>query len=222
MVRSERPARSLRQTLSPSRSQPGGQRDPGVLSPLDRYDVGRAHLRAGRFQEASLEFERVVDTRPQDFWPNFYQGVCAYRLGRFREADAAFRTCIALSPHSAECHYNRARVAEALGRTDRAAREYDRALELDPRLTAASINRGILACKNDRAETAVASFKQALSVGVRHEDRRNDSLQSDAGLPGAGRARTPHWPPPTKRSVAGTKQPEPGVTGSARAVMATP
>jgi eukaryotic-like serine/threonine-protein kinase len=108
----------------------------------------------------------VLDDRPQDFWPNFYQGQCAYRLGQFHDALAAFRTCVALAPDSAECYFNRARVAEALGRRDAAMRDYTRALELDPALTSASINRGILAYQNGRIDDAITDFHRALRAST--------------------------------------------------------
>jgi tetratricopeptide (TPR) repeat protein len=154
----------LRQSMAavPKRAVSAGERDPVTVSTLDHYDRGRANLRAGRFRDAALDFQHVLDQRPQDFWPNFYQGLCAYRLGQFRDALAAFRTCIALAPNSAECYYNRARVAEALGRVEDAMHDYSRALKLDAGLTSASINRGILAYKNGRNDEAIADFRQAI------------------------------------------------------------
>jgi eukaryotic-like serine/threonine-protein kinase len=154
----------LRQSMANSPEQAGSAHEQGPVSrsTLDHYDHGRTSLRAGRFREAALDFQRVIDQRPQDFWPNFYQGLCAYRLGQFHDALAAFRTCIALAPNSAECYYNRARVAEALGRNEQALHDYSRALELDPAFTSASINRGILAYKNGNNDDAIADFRQAI------------------------------------------------------------
>ena len=160
--RLDRLRRSLAGAPGPARS--ADLQDPLTLSALDHYDLGRSYLRARRFQQAALEFRCVLDQRPQDFWPNFYQGLCAYRLGQFHDALAAFQTCIALAPHAAECYYNRARVAEALGRGDQAVRDYSRSLELDPSLTSALLNRGILAYKNGRHDDAIADFRQALSA----------------------------------------------------------
>ncbi len=132
------------------------------LAAIDHYDLGRAYLRASRFREAGLEFERVLDERPQDFWSNFYRGLCAYRLGRFDDCLANFRTCVALAPNSAECYYNRARVAEALGQLDLAFRDYSRALDLDPSLTSALLNRAILRHKNGHHDDAIADFRRAI------------------------------------------------------------
>jgi eukaryotic-like serine/threonine-protein kinase len=154
----------LRQSMAmvPAPDAAAREHGPVPLSSLDHYDRGRVNLRAGRFRDAALDFQHVLDERPQDFWPNFYQGLCAYRLGQFHDALAAFRTCISLAPNSAECYFNRARVAEALARREEAMRDYSRAMELDPALTSASINRGILAYKNGRNDDAIADFRQAI------------------------------------------------------------
>jgi eukaryotic-like serine/threonine-protein kinase len=154
----------LRQSLAGRAGEPGPGAANGAraLSALEHYDLGRSLLRAGRFPEAALEFERVVDDRPQDFWSNFYLGLCNYRLGRLRDALAAFGVCVALAPKSAECYYNRARVAEAMGRIDQATRDYSRAIDLDPELTAALLNRGIIAYKNGRHAAALVDLRRAL------------------------------------------------------------
>jgi Tfp pilus assembly protein PilF len=137
---------------------------PAPESALDHYDLGRSYLRSGQFREAAAEFQHVLDMRPQDFWPNYYQGLCAYRLGQVHEALSAFRTCVALAPLSAQCYYNRALAAESLGRPDQSFRDYSRALELDPSLTSASLNRGILAYKYGRHDDALADFRRSLQM----------------------------------------------------------
>jgi len=135
-------------------------------SALAHYDLGRADLRAGRFREAAYELEQVIAERPQDFWANFYAGLCAYRLGRFDDASSAFRVCVALAPDSAECYFNRARAAEALGRLGAAAPDYSRAIELEPDLTPALLNRAVLAYKNGRYEEAITDLRRALDSGT--------------------------------------------------------
>jgi serine/threonine protein kinase/Flp pilus assembly protein TadD len=165
----------LRRSIAMSPQQPRAANDDRLanLSTLDYFDQGRSHLRAGRFREASVDFRRVLDDRPQDFWSNFYEGLCAYRLGRFHDALASFRTCIALAPSSAECYYNRARVAEALGRGAEALHDYDKALELDPGLTSATINRGIIAYKDGRNDDAITDLQHAVGATT---DRRTVGL----------------------------------------------
>jgi serine/threonine protein kinase/tetratricopeptide (TPR) repeat protein len=151
---------------TPAQSESAQAPDPITATAFDHYDVGRSYLRSGAFREAAQEFQRVVDERPQDFWPNFYQGLCAYRLEQFQEALSAFRTCTALAPSSSQCYFNRALAAEALGRFDLASRDYSHALELDPSLTSASLNRGILAYKNGRYNDAITDFRRSLGTAA--------------------------------------------------------
>jgi tetratricopeptide (TPR) repeat protein len=141
------------------------------LSAAEHYDLGRSLLRAGvvrvertTIQAAAKEFQRTLEERPLDFWPNFYWGLCAYRLGEYPDAYAAFGICAALAPGAAECFFNRALAAEAMGRIDQALRDYHAALERDGNLTAAWLNRGILAYKSGRHPEAVADFQRALET----------------------------------------------------------
>ena len=136
--------------------------EPAPRSAWEHYDLGRFYLRSGSIRDADAEFQRTLERRPQDFWPNFYQGLCAYRLKQFEASVAAFRACIALAPGTAECYYNRGLANAALGRNERAFIDYSRALELDPALTSAALNRGILSYEAGRQRDAVSDFQRAL------------------------------------------------------------
>jgi Flp pilus assembly protein TadD len=138
------------------------QPDPPARTAWEHYDLGRSYLRSGLIARAAQEFRLTLQSRPQDFWPNFYEGLCAYELGQFEDAVAAFRTCIALAPESAECYYNRARAEDSLDRTALAQSDYTRALELDPTMAVAALNRGIIAYKTGRLDQATADLKNAL------------------------------------------------------------
>ncbi len=144
--------------------RPVQEPDPAPHTAWEHYDLGRFYLRSGRLSEAALEFQRTLELRPQDFWPNFYQGLCAYQLEQFAEAVAAFRTCIALVPTATACYYNRARAADAMGRTQQAFADYSHALRQDPRLSVAALNRGILSYKACRYDDAISDFQQALAT----------------------------------------------------------
>jgi serine/threonine protein kinase/Flp pilus assembly protein TadD len=142
----------------------GRSQKPEVIaaSAWEHYELGRSYLRSGLTQKAAMEFQKTLDKRPQDFWPNFYQGLCSYQSVQFADAVAAFRTCIALRPNSAECYYNRARANDSLGRMRQAYSDYSRALELDPGLAVAALNRGILSYNVNRYDDALSDFNHAL------------------------------------------------------------
>ncbi len=144
-----------------------GFRPVGLLprSAWEHYELGRYHVRCGRFEQAAQAFERSLDLRPQDFWPNFYHGLCSFRLRRFEDAVADFRAALAIDPGSAVAHFNRALAYDALGRADLAYRGYTKAIELAPGMAAARLNRGILCYKTGRSAEAVADFDQGLEAG---------------------------------------------------------
>jgi tetratricopeptide (TPR) repeat protein len=115
----------------------------------EHYALGRALLRSGDLPGAAAELTRAVRLQPQGLWPNFYQGLCAYRLGRYPQAVPAYSVCIGAalgpaegtSPAAARCFYNRALAFAALHQTEEALRDYDQALQLDPDLASAAIPR---------------------------------------------------------------------------------
>ena len=97
-------------------------------SAWEHYELGRYNLRRRRLEQAAQAFERALESRPQDFWPNFYHGVCNYRLTRFDDAVADFRACVAIEPGCAVAHYNRALAYDAVGRAEEAYRGYTKCL----------------------------------------------------------------------------------------------
>jgi tetratricopeptide (TPR) repeat protein len=115
----------------------------------EHYALGRALLRSGDLQRAAEEVRRAVRMQPQGLWPNFYQGLCAYRQGRYAEAVTAYSVCIGAAPVSAAgpspaaagCLYNRALAFAALGQAEEALLDYEQALRLDPTLAHTALSR---------------------------------------------------------------------------------
>jgi eukaryotic-like serine/threonine-protein kinase len=136
--------------------------DPVPHSPSEHYYLGRFFLRSEQFEKAAAEFRASLDQRPQDFWPNFYAGLCCYRLKAYQEAFTAFSICIALDPSAPQNYFNRALAAEFLERHAQALRDYAHVWELDDRFTDALLNRGILSTRLGQYSEAIADFQKAL------------------------------------------------------------
>jgi serine/threonine protein kinase/tetratricopeptide (TPR) repeat protein len=128
--------------------------------------LARALLRSGDLQRAAEEAERAVRLRPQGLWPNFYQGLCAYRRGRYADAVTAYSVCIGAAPEAAGCFYNRALAFGALERHEQALRDYDLALRLDPTFAAAALNRGMLHYRAGHHPAALADLRRARELGA--------------------------------------------------------
>jgi tetratricopeptide (TPR) repeat protein len=132
------------------------------LAPWEHVIVARTLLRTGKLEQASEELDQAVQLRPQDFWANFYRGVCAYRRQRYNDAVHSFGVSIALAPESAECYYNRALASSALGQVGNAILDYDRALAIAPHWGAPALNRGVLHYQAGHLTEALSDLKQAL------------------------------------------------------------
>jgi tetratricopeptide (TPR) repeat protein len=130
------------------------------------YTLGRWLLRAGDLDAAAEAFDRAVQSRPQDFWPWFGKGACAYQRDKPDEAVTAFTVCISKAPEQAACWHNRALALAATGDTAAAIRDCDEALKRDPHLAAAALNRGGLRLQDRRFTDAEEDFRLALSLGA--------------------------------------------------------
>jgi eukaryotic-like serine/threonine-protein kinase len=128
--------------------------------------LGRFLLRSNLPERAQEEFQRAVDLEPGDFWPNFYQAVCAYRRGEYAASLTAASVCVALSPKRAECFFNRALAEQALGNSERALRDLDLALKLDPTLAVVEFQRGKVLSDERRFADAKRDFESAMRHGA--------------------------------------------------------
>jgi serine/threonine protein kinase len=140
--------------------------EPAPRTARDNYVLGRSLLEAGRLPEAAAALGRAVELQPQGFWPNFYQGVCAFRRGRYADAEACFRVCVALAPGRPECYHNRALARAALGQAEGALADCDRALSLVPDFAPALLNRGLLHLSGGRPAAARADLLRAGEAGA--------------------------------------------------------
>jgi serine/threonine protein kinase/Tfp pilus assembly protein PilF len=132
----------------------------------EHYAVGRSLFRTAKIAEAQTEFQRAIDLKPNAFWPNFYQMLCAYRLQHFDEALNSACICVALDPTRAECFYNRGLARQALGHSELALNDFDKTLELEPTLAVAALHRGMLRGELRRFDEATRDLTAALAHGA--------------------------------------------------------
>jgi len=154
-----------RQMLA-SNGKVDGQLPTGRDVAWEHTSLGLSLLRSGELERARTELERAIELRPQDFWPHFYQGVCAFRRRQYADAVHAFDVAIALSPSSPECYFNRAVTYAAWGKNTLALKDYDRTLTLAPHLGTAAMNRGVLHYQEKRYTQARQDLEQALLHGA--------------------------------------------------------
>jgi serine/threonine protein kinase/tetratricopeptide (TPR) repeat protein len=101
-------------------------------SAWEQYALGRSLLRSGDLTQAAIVLRQAVQSDPRGLWPNFYQGLCAYRQGNFADAVTAYSVCIGAAPDPAVCFFNRGRAYVALNLPELAIRDLTQALRHNP------------------------------------------------------------------------------------------
>jgi serine/threonine protein kinase/tetratricopeptide (TPR) repeat protein len=115
---------------------------------------------------AAEHLRQAVLEAPDNFWANYYRGVCAFRLRQSEEAVTAFRVCAALAPRDAAVWHNQGFAQLQAGAWEEAVRACTRALEFDPKLVMAAINRAIAQAELGNAEAAAADLDRAEQMGT--------------------------------------------------------
>ena len=98
-----------------------------------RYALGDALREAGDCPAAMVEYEAVLQERPEHREATTNLGVCLGQIGRFPEAESAFRRAIAIDPAWARGYTNLAAIAALEGDSEQARDYYQRAIVVDPR-----------------------------------------------------------------------------------------
>ena len=183
------------------------RRDPKAIAELRVFNALQMKTHPG-----FVAFARSLDLRPQDYWANFYHGLCSFRLGRFEDAVADFRACLAIEPGSAASHYNRALAYEALGRAEEAYRGYSRAVEIAPDLDrgAELYAQNCASCHGAKGDAKVPIAKTMDPPPIAFTDRARARERSpfalyqviDQGLEGTMMSSFRHLPEADKWALA--------------------
>ncbi|GEM_PF-48595 len=94
-------------------------------------DLGTAHFREGRWNEAIEEFKRVLDAAPADTEARGYLGVAYYRNGMLVDAIRELEAVAGAQPQSTVAYHNLALAYRAAGRTEDARTAWETALQID-------------------------------------------------------------------------------------------
>ncbi|HVX87234.1 MAG TPA: tetratricopeptide repeat protein, partial [Phycisphaerae bacterium] len=129
-----------------------------------RSNLGEAHRRAGRREEAVAWFRKALAI--QEAYPDAYTnlGLALMELGRAEEALAAFERAVQLRPGHAAGHSNVGDALAKLGRVEEAKRAYERALELNPRSAAALNNLANFCMLEGKLEEAQKLYGRAVDA----------------------------------------------------------
>jgi len=126
----------------------------------EHRNLGMAFYKTQMFDEASREFRRIVEIKPDVFDARFYLGMIHLRKGEYADAATEFLEAIAIDPKKASAYNNLGLVLELMGEQEDALRQYRKAVDLSPENAAPRTNIAYLLYKRDEYRQAREHLEQ--------------------------------------------------------------
>lgn len=118
----------------------------------------------GRFQEAQVEYERVLEVEPDHPGARNNRAIALYQSGRLEEAEAELLELVERHPRHADAHSNLAAIALGLERHAEAEERARRALALTPRSPESWNNLGLALAGQGEPQEAERCYRRALDL----------------------------------------------------------
>jgi arylsulfatase A-like enzyme len=127
------------------------------------------HEKAGRFAEAEVVVQQLIEQYPRSPQLWIEAGFTAVQLGRLDQAEERFGEATRLAPESTQARLNLANVYLVTQRRELAAAEYQRVLELDPEDLYGLYNLGNLRSQQGRFREAAAAWRRFVELYPDHQ-----------------------------------------------------
>jgi tetratricopeptide (TPR) repeat protein len=140
-----------------------------VPSPPERTDpqADRREVDIDNEQLALANFDRHIDTHPEDPHGYCYRGMCYDRLEHYLLALADFDRAIALKPRESLFHHARGRTYRSVGNFAAAITDYNLVIQLQPELATVYIDRAEIHHLLGDCQQALADCDRAIGLNPR-------------------------------------------------------
>lgn len=159
-----------------------------VSSPQVLTAQARGHLKAGRFKQAALCYEKLLRKKPNDFTLYNQLGVIYDGLREWNQAVRWYQKAIDRQPGMAAAHYNIANVLHQQGKDNEAISAYRRTLAIDRYNLAAWNNMAAILYDQGRMAETLACFREAVAVFPENPALHSAYLAALNYTPGISRA----------------------------------
>jgi protein O-GlcNAc transferase len=129
-----------------------------------QFDLGVAHHRAGRLDEAQAAYRQVLLADPNHAGALNLLGLIAAQNGDDERAIGLISRSVQISPKYAEAHINLANSLARKGRYGEAVASYQRAIKAKPAFFAAHCNLAVALKNLGRLDEAIAAAKKAIQL----------------------------------------------------------
>ncbi|HUI06553.1 MAG TPA: tetratricopeptide repeat protein [Verrucomicrobiae bacterium] len=128
------------------------------------FSLGIALQRAGRVQEAIVQFDQAAQSAPDDAELHYDLGSALEEAGKVPEGIAQYEQALRIQPDFAEAHNNLGVALARLGRGPEAIHHFMQALRIRPDYADAHYNLGLALQRAGRLEDAVEHWREALRL----------------------------------------------------------
>lgn len=156
-----------------------GQTQPNYARVHNR--IGTELLKAGKPEEAAVEFKKAIDADPKYAGAYNNLGAAYERLGR-EEAQAQFEKALQLRPDFIHAHYNLARILMKKGQEPVALAQLRQMLRIDPNHVGALNMLGMALGRKQKFTEALVHLERAVHLDPNHSEVRNNLGAAYAGL----------------------------------------
>ncbi len=130
------------------------------------YQMGRAYLNENNLQMAYVEFQKAIESNPNDKLYYYAIGYIYVGLGKLQDAANAYKKAIKIDPKYGEAYNSLGAVYGKMERWDEAIAEYKKALNFPeyetPQL--AHYNLGYAYYNKGDYKTSISEFKEAVRL----------------------------------------------------------
>ncbi|MGQ0814681.1 MAG: DUF4388 domain-containing protein [Gemmatimonadota bacterium] len=127
---------------------------------LERQNLGVAFYRAGMLDDASREFQRVLELDAANLNARFHLALVSLRAERYRDAVRQFKSLLEETGPHFGAFINLAYALRRLGRPNDALLVLNEADQVRPRTAAVALARGVAFLEASDLDEAIESFKE--------------------------------------------------------------
>jgi tetratricopeptide (TPR) repeat protein len=143
-------------------------------TPHIRSELGYALLNLGRFQEAVIEYRKVLLEMPDS--PDILNrlGYALMNSGEFDEAISLYNKALYIAPHRVDIRLNLGVALVNSGRLEDAIREYQKVLLARPQNALAHNDLGVIFSQQGEFDQAVLHFNKAFQIDPNYTAAKNN------------------------------------------------
>jgi len=141
-------------------------------SPQDALSKALALHQSGRFAEAIIEYQQILQSRPDDETAAANLASLLVRVGRLDDGLNLYRELTSRNVQQPELWFNFANALQRAGKAAKAKQTFERTLEIAPYFFPAALNLANLIRDTGDSEAAIAMYRRAIAMNPQHPKPR--------------------------------------------------